>query len=392
MTASTSIRPGRPEAAVDPAGDLCRTLLTSLPRTDQRARGAEYVRGLLAAEGRKSVRNIAAAVGGRATEQNLHHFISSSTWDWQCVRRALAGHVSRTTNPHAFVVRHTVIPKSGNKAAGVSRRYHSCHDRTLNAQVAAGLWSAGDGGSTPTNWCLHLPVGRGGGASAATELAAGAGSLEECAFRSVTDMMTVLPRRPVLVDARGLDARTLIERFTSVDVPAMLRVGADLELLPRGSALPGCSGSCWRASTMLNAARRLRSPVVGPDGSIRTVAAVGASIPPGDRRERTHAVGPQLVGIGVPGQQWPSQVWLTTLLRPGPGELAYLSALPDVVERDMLDVADDVGIRDYVGRSFGGWHRHMTLASVAHLVRIMSRQLPAEAARPLESARPAAVL
>ncbi|CAM5738132.1 Transposase OS=Streptomyces microflavus OX=1919 GN=G3I39_33305 PE=4 SV=1 [Streptomyces microflavus] len=35
---------------------------------------------LIAAEGRKSIRNIAAVLGGSATEQSLHHFVASSTW------------------------------------------------------------------------------------------------------------------------------------------------------------------------------------------------------------------------------------------------------------------------------------------------------------------------
>ncbi|MEV4442291.1 transposase, partial [Streptomyces sp. NPDC049577] len=68
--------------------ELCAVLFASLPRSDQRRRGEAYVRGLLGAQGRKSIRNIAALIGGQAAEQSLHHFISSSTWDWSPVRRA----------------------------------------------------------------------------------------------------------------------------------------------------------------------------------------------------------------------------------------------------------------------------------------------------------------
>lgn len=65
-------------------------LFASMPRRDQRTKGMAYLQGLLEAEGRKSIRNIAALFGGDATEQSLHHFIVSSTWDWTPVRRALA--------------------------------------------------------------------------------------------------------------------------------------------------------------------------------------------------------------------------------------------------------------------------------------------------------------
>jgi syndecan 1 len=38
------------------------------------------------------------------------------------------------------------------------------------------------------------------------------------------------------------------------------------------------------------------------------------------------------------------------------------------VDEDFDRIADQVGIRDYSGRSFDGWHRHVTLASAAHAV------------------------
>lgn len=36
------------------------------------------------------------------------------------------------------------------------------------------------------------------------------------------------------------------------------------------------------------------------------------------------------------------------------------------VVHDGESLGDRVGLRDFEGRSFPGWHRHMTLASVAH--------------------------
>jgi SRSO17 transposase len=41
------------------------------------------------------------------------------------------------------------------------------------------------------------------------------------------------------------------------------------------------------------------------------------------------------------------------------------------VDRDFADIADRVGVRDYAGRSFAGWHRHMTLASAAHAAVVL---------------------
>ena len=77
--------------------ELSAVLFGSLPRSDQRRRGMEYVQGLLGVEGRKSIRNISSLFGGEVAEQSLHHFISGSTWDWGPVRRALARHLEEVS-------------------------------------------------------------------------------------------------------------------------------------------------------------------------------------------------------------------------------------------------------------------------------------------------------
>ncbi|MEK8170410.1 hypothetical protein NKH77_14715 [Streptomyces sp. M19] len=51
--------------------------------------------------------------------------------------------------------------------------------------------------------------------------------------------------------------------------------------------------------------------------------------------------------------------------------LVRLSKLTRRVDRDFHEVADRLGIRDFTGRSYGGWHRHITLASAAHAVSIL---------------------
>nr|WP_039931935.1 hypothetical protein [Streptomyces viridochromogenes] len=42
------------------------------------------------------------------------------------------------------------------------------------------------------------------------------------------------------------------------------------------------------------------------------------------------------------------------------------------VGRDAAEISEQVGMRDFVGRSFTGWHRHMTLVSAAHAVQALS--------------------
>jgi hypothetical protein len=66
------------------------------------------------------------------------------------------------------------------------------------------------------------------------------------------------------------------------------------------------------------------------------------------------------------GKPWPAQLWLTNMTAADPAALLRLTTLVDRVDQDFAEIADQVGVRDFAGRSFGGWHRHITLASAAH--------------------------
>ena len=135
---------------------LASTLFQSLPRRDQRRKGAEYLCGLLQTAGRKSVRNIAATSASSATEQSLHHFISDSTWDWRPMRQALARYVVSSIAVQAWVLRPMTIVKTGCHSVGVSRRFCADVGQSRNVQQSVGLWAVGQDVSSPINWRLHL--------------------------------------------------------------------------------------------------------------------------------------------------------------------------------------------------------------------------------------------
>ncbi len=42
------------------------------------------------------------------------------------------------------------------------------------------------------------------------------------------------------------------------------------------------------------------------------------------------------------------------------------------MDHDLDQVGEDAGLRDFEGRSFRGWHRHITLASAAHAIGVLS--------------------
>ena len=90
MTAPT-VAPQRPQDARRASRDLRRLsglAFDSFDHPRQRERGQDYVRGLLAQPGRKSITAIAEAAD--CPGQSLQHFVTDSTWDTEGVARALA--------------------------------------------------------------------------------------------------------------------------------------------------------------------------------------------------------------------------------------------------------------------------------------------------------------
>ncbi|MER7763390.1 transposase [Streptomyces sp. NPDC097619] len=382
--ASAPLPAGYPEAVL---AELSPILFSSLSRSDQCRKGMQYVRGLLEADGRKSIRNIAALLGGEASEQNLHHFISGSTWDWTPVRRALARHVVASAPPQAWVLQPMIIPKTGRQSVGVDRHFFPTLGRVLNAQCAIGVWAASAETSVPVNWRLHLPrawlkddLRRSQGA---IPEGLGEESVGECVAQAATDTATrwELPPLPVVFDAREAQIPAVLAELGSRDVPFLVRIGRDLQLAVPEAAPAARPGQPLPAHQIMTLARGLLRPVAtedrGPEGPRRTclAAAVRVHLP---ASQVPAAAGRELLllGIAEEGEPWPSALWLTSLTGTAPAALVALSRLTERVERDFTEVADRVGIRDYSGRSFGGWHRHVTLASAAHAVVALSGRAP----------------
>jgi hypothetical protein len=74
-----------------------------------------------------------------------------------------------------------------------------------------------------------------------------------------------------------------------------------------------------------------------------------------------------------PGRRGPKAVWLTNL---------NASRLPDLIElitlrrragEELTELSEESGLRHFEGRSFGGWHHHVTLVSAAHAYRLLQR-------------------
>jgi SRSO17 transposase len=391
-------------------------VLDALPRSDQRRAGAAYLHGLLEADGRKSARNLAAH-SREANEQSLHHFVNSSSWDWVAARRALAGRLAESWAPSAWVARPVLIPKSGACSVGVVRQFVPELGRSVNAQQAVGLWAASPALNCPVNWRLLFTHGWLSDTRRRERCAVPESvrpeSLHESLVATVLEAATQwgLASRPVVLDIRGGDAERAVSRLRAAGLPVLVRIDPDQRLI--GPSAPRENG-VRRAATAREIHRALRGTrqsaapwversasngavsagVVVSTGRVRLIAgsapaarawgAAGSSaaaagsglatVTPIGRRVTPAAGGGDLslLAIEERGAGEP-QLWLTDLVDTPLSALRRMTALIHQVDEDFVEIGDQVGLRDFTGRSFVGWHRHITLASAAYAVAALGR-------------------
>ncbi|MCX5406597.1 transposase [Streptomyces sp. NBC_00335] len=370
------------------ATGFSRRMLASLPRSDQRLKGERYISGLLSVPGRKTMRSIAACGGGGAAEQSVHHFISKSSWDWLQVRQTLGRNLDRVVRPQAWVVHPMAIPKWGRHSVGVQESYVAQLGRVVNSQQAYGLWLANEDVSAPVNWRLVLPPGwlsdeqRRRRAEIPEDLAvASADQTIVNAVREVAEGWG-LERRPVVLDGRqATDASAIADALCRLGIPFVMRINGSTPLVPGDLAAVGDRADrhveAWR---LMQRVRRAALPVRWLESESAQaadcvlVARTGVVLPwstttagTGPRRRPLALVGTWRGAGGVP-----DELWLSNLLASRAGDLLRLGRLIGRVEADSGAVAERVGIKDFEGRCFGGWHRHLTLCSVAHAIVTLS--------------------
>ncbi|MDQ2958073.1 MAG: transposase [Actinomycetota bacterium] len=386
--AKTRPRPAAPPAArriEDILPELHASLFSLFKRKDQRQRAEQYLSCLLNTDGRKSIRNMAAHLGGPSVEQRLHHFISSSTWDWRPMRASLASVVEQANPTQAWVVRSMPIPKAGEHSVGVDSGFDLRRGHFFRGQQAFGVWAASDRLSVPINWRLYLPdawleddVLRDRGS--VPDDAVGE-TLDECAVAVALDTVRRCGStdRPVLLAGRASATRTAMARFASAGVPVIARISSSYPMVVADPGMPNHGKGVLSAAQILESAKGSRRLVPGlaatSPGQPRSAFAAAVSVTfPGPRAESRPPM--LLFGEWHDPRRPPARLWLTDLADAPISRLLRLTTLAQRVDRDFDQIGEQVGLRDYVGRSFRGWHRHVTIASAAHAAYGLSR-LPA---------------
>ncbi len=131
-------------------------VFAGLPRSDQRATGLRYLRGLMLDGARKSMQPMAERLG--IDYQQLQQFVTSSTWDVAGVRRRLATMAVDVIGPRVWVVDDTGFPKDGKASACVSRQYSGALGKVSNCQIAVSVHAATTAASAMLGCGLFVPA------------------------------------------------------------------------------------------------------------------------------------------------------------------------------------------------------------------------------------------
>src|SRR3954463_7560851 len=142
--------PGELAAVRGRLEEFAAEMLAPLARTDQRDKGATYVRGLLLDGRRKSMQPMAERLG--VDHQGLQQFLSSSTWAVEPVRERLAARAVATINPDAWVVDDTGFVKDGTASPGMARQYSGTLGKVANCQIGVSISAVTDTASCPLDW------------------------------------------------------------------------------------------------------------------------------------------------------------------------------------------------------------------------------------------------
>ncbi|CAL9281888.1 IS701 family transposase [Streptomyces sp. SudanB182_2057] len=344
-----------------------------LQRADQRRWAHAYLGALLSVPGKKTLQRLAKAVSpAPAAAHGLQQFINASPWDWGPVRRSLARAVAAQGLPRAWTVAELTIPKRGVHSVGVHRRFDTDLGRTVNCQLAMGLFLAAEVGCVPVSWSLLLEESWCADEERRVRARIPASVTARPAWRHILDFATdvsatpSLPGIPWALDLRRTaDAGAVMEGLARRGLDFVCEVNAAEPVLPAYGVAPAAGlGELMARSHLRQPQVVVRQAVTGRlerlavhCGEVRLPGRTGE--PSGGPRVYRALARPG--GIGRPGARY----WITSLADWRAEEVLALARHAAAGEAAVRDLGD-FGVQDFEGRSYPGWHHHMTMASAAH--------------------------
>jgi len=377
-------------------------LIELMGRTERRRYAEMYIRGLLMDGERKSIEPMAQRVPD-GDVQGMQQFVNQSPWSHQQVRASLARKVEKEFVPEAYwIIDEVSFPKKGGCSVGVAHQYCGALGKTANCQVSVTLDLGTEETSVPLNWALYLPEQWIEDSLRRKKT----GVPPETVFKSKVDLALDLideakawglSDRLVLADSlygdsykfrqglisRGLDYIVQVEgKLTAwtddphpLELPAKKRgKGPRKRLYARelpevrslkdiAKALPAeqWKGITWRQGVKKPLCSRFARTAVWLSNGLVT--------------GKTLRVEPEELLIEWPeGAEEPIKFWLSSLEISTPWRDIVRKAKGRFrIEQDYREMKRELGLDHFEGRSWQGWHHHVTLVAMAYAFLMLEK-------------------
>jgi SRSO17 transposase len=369
----------------------------SLARCDQRAKGEQYVRGLLLEGRRKSIQPMAARLPD-GDEQGLQQFITDSPWEDLPVRRLLARRMSGEIKPQGWVVDDTGLPKDGRWSPGVGHQYCGALGKTANCQVLVSVNAVTDRASCPLDWRLFLPVAWDEDTERRARARIPAEVRHRAKWQLALDILDELlgwglARQVVQADGGYGDITAFRVGLEERELEYVVQVKATTSAQPADAVpvTPVYSGRGRpRAARYPDAPSNLHGLIIaagrdstravcwrdGDRGPLRSDFVALRARPANDAQRQDDGVLPErwLLAEWPAGKDAPTKYWLSNLPADTPiGRLVQLAKLRWRVEHDYRELKQCLGLDHYEGRSYRGLHHHLTCVTIAHAFLTITR-------------------
>jgi SRSO17 transposase len=373
-------------ALIEFAAEMYRPLV----RCDQRAKGEQYVRGLLLEGRRKSIQPMAARLSD-GDEDGLQNFITDSPWDDVPVRRRLAVRMTAEIEPEGWIVDDTGLPKDGRLSPGVAHQYCGALGKTANCQVLVSVNAASDRASCPLGWRLFLPESWDEDAERRRRARIPEEIRHVPKWQLALEIIDQLlewgrPRRVVQADGgygdttafrTGLEERDLeyvvqVKGVTSAQPADAVPVAPEYQGRGRPPVARYPEKPVSLKDLVLGAGREHVRTIGWREGDRGPLASQFIALrvrPANDAQRDENGVLPErwLLAEWPEDKNEPIKYWLSNLPAETPIlTLVRLAKLRWRVEHDYRELKQCLGLDHYEGRTFCGLQHHLTCVTVAH--------------------------
>lgn len=379
------------------------TIGQNLGRREQRESFAIYAQGIVGDGERKSVEPIAArAVGGdldpaacERMQASLLNFLRDSPWSDRLVRRAAAIHVVKALEAQepvtTWIIDDTGFPKQGKHSVGVQRQYSGTLGKTGNCQIGVSLTIATRHEHVSIDFALYMPTSW----TEDPSRRAKAKVPEALLFKTKPDLALDLiaqalddkiPGEIVLADAaygNSSEFRNAVRVF-GLDLGVGIQASTKVWLLDSLGRRRGEPVSAQELAVELGrSAFRRKTWRVGTGGKLSSSFAFRrVKVAHDDGTEAADREPLWLMMEWPADDSAPTKFVLTSLpRRMTKKEIVRIIMERWRTERAYEELKGELGLDHFEGRSFPGWHHHISvvLCCYAFIVSERVRHFPPSA-------------